>query len=536
MKKIISLFCLCFLFCGIAWGYSSPNVPVENHVYRDLDKLIGAGLIKDSIYGQRPWSRYEIARMIKTALKNWDSQGGPVAPDARDVFFLSGIDGVLMRLKEEYRDELADENFLFRPLDEAEIKETILNSPPTSLPVANGLGQIQADVNPFTGFQEGRHFADGNTFAIETSHATTLTPYFSLYARPRFEVLSPRTGFHDTKFLAQKLYGKLAYKKWTLQVGRDSLVWGQGENGGFILSNNARPLDAIQLGTQSPVFLPSFLKYLGPNSFKIFFANLGTEREFPHAILTGYKWSLKPVDFLELGLNHVVMMGGDGATGPSPLASIGEFSGFLSALCGNKCGNATTDRIFSVESRLTVAALNNTVFYGEVGFDDTKNNLSVLFKTEASYYAGIYFPHLNETGTTDLRLEFKHTSPLLYRHVPYISGVTLNRRILGDELGPNGNEVSAKLRVDVSENSLLTTRVSYETRDSDHYLDTGDINKDQTGIAEKRMRFEAGVTRRLRRQLSLGVKADYERVLDIGFTEGSNKNNWLGSLSLTYRP
>ncbi|MBI3540617.1 MAG: hypothetical protein HY073_00470, partial [Deltaproteobacteria bacterium] len=199
---------------------------------------------------------------------------------------------------------------------------------------------------------------DGNTLGLETTHRAKLSKYFSLYARPRFEVLIPKDEINDVNIDAQQLYGKWAYKNFKIEVGRDSLIWGQGEYGGLILSNNARPMDMVSLGTDSPFILPWFLKYLGPTSFKVFFANLGSRSDFNNIILSGYKWSILPVSFFELGLNHVVMMGGDGTTGPGFFEAIGEFTGFLSAATGNKrITNIFTNRLFSVEGRLTLPPL-----------------------------------------------------------------------------------------------------------------------------------------------------------------------------------
>src|SRR3954471_20524508 len=42
---------------------ATVTVPVQDPVYRDLDRLFGSGLIKTMMVGQRPYSRREIARI-----------------------------------------------------------------------------------------------------------------------------------------------------------------------------------------------------------------------------------------------------------------------------------------------------------------------------------------------------------------------------------------------------------------------------------------------------------------------------------------
>jgi hypothetical protein len=58
-----------------------------------------------------------------------------------------------------------------------------------------------------------------------------------------------------------------------LSLGRKPLLWGQNGTGSFLQSLNARNLDLIEL-TNSPVILPSFLRYLGPVKADFFFSRL----------------------------------------------------------------------------------------------------------------------------------------------------------------------------------------------------------------------------------------------------------------------
>ena len=63
-KIIIILFVL-FLLPNSLFAISSTNVPIDDPVYRELDKLIAFGLIKDDIYGQRPWNGNQRNNPIK---------------------------------------------------------------------------------------------------------------------------------------------------------------------------------------------------------------------------------------------------------------------------------------------------------------------------------------------------------------------------------------------------------------------------------------------------------------------------------------
>ena len=85
------------------YAFSSSNVPIEDPVYYELAKLTGYGLIKSSVYGQRPWSRNEIARQIAEAMQRRtklcaEAKSGEVESEKCQY-----IDSVLLRLKEEFR-------------------------------------------------------------------------------------------------------------------------------------------------------------------------------------------------------------------------------------------------------------------------------------------------------------------------------------------------------------------------------------------------------------------------------------------------
>src|SRR5437899_2500229 len=46
---------------------ATVTVPLQDPVYRDLDRLFNAGLVKTMLVGQRPYTRREVARIILDA-------------------------------------------------------------------------------------------------------------------------------------------------------------------------------------------------------------------------------------------------------------------------------------------------------------------------------------------------------------------------------------------------------------------------------------------------------------------------------------
>ena len=529
---------------------STPNVPIDDPVYRDIDKLVAAGLVEDAIYGQRPWSRGEIARLITEAMKK-EEVGGPIAPDYGEIGLQIYTDGILERLKKDYREELVDRGSLegekrsvrIHPLEQVQMDETFLDSPSRAVPANNGLGMVDAQINPLVAYREGRHYVDGNTLGLETTHSAKISPYFSLYARPRFEMLTPNTVNTDVRPLIQNAYGKFAFHNLEFEVGRDSLVWGQGEHGGLILSDNARPLDMIKVGNQSPFILPWIFKHLGPNSFQMFFADMGPEREFPYAILSGYKWSLKPTHFLELGFNHTLLMGGDGAPSIKWFDPISEF--FFVRRGGLRgTGAQVADHRLGFDWRLRIPPFRNAEWYFETLWDDIgRETFIVNITQQMAFVSGLYFPRLADDGSTDLRIQYSHLPPLLYHHGTWNSGYSLNQHLLGDESGPDSDVFQLKIVHNLGEQYRLGFESGYANRDSDIYTQTTSsqggpdrVVKVTDNTTEHRFHFLASLDWMIRPRLLLQPAFAYERVFNFDFIPGSGRNNFLGRIELTWHP
>jgi capsule assembly protein Wzi len=545
LALVLAFFAICqFSPDLLARSFSSPNVPVEDPIYRDLDKLIAFGLVKDAIYGQRPWSRKEIARLIGEAMKKRKDEREPVPGFA--------VDEILDRLQQRFHDELVDlgtvegesKGLRVSPLEEARFNETILDSPFRRVPVSNGLGQIDALINPLVAYQNGRHFVDGNTLSLETLHEARLSRFFSLNFNPRLEGLVPNTGSNEANFIVNTLYGKFTIHNFEIEAGRDEFVWGHGEHGGVLASTNTRGLDMIKISNDSPFFFPWIFRYIGPSKFTFFVANLGPEYVFKDAFVYGLAASIKPVSFLELGFEHQVTTGGDGAPPIGPLDLISEF--FLVRRSGSHENNGPNlaDHRFGLNLRATFPFLRNTVFYAEGIFEDFgRASFWPQFTEQMAFQSGIYIPLLTSGGADDLRIQYEHIPAAYGRHSQWISGLALNRRLRGSETGPDGQNFMVEWRHGFSGNKALRISFDYDNRDSDIYTTTlsssggpDRVVKAVDNVTEHRIRLTAGFSWPLRRDVRLDLEAGYERAHNAAFVRHADDDNFLGSLSLTYAP
>jgi hypothetical protein len=538
MKRLILLI-VCLFVSVVAHSASSPNVPIEDHVYREIDLLVSAGLIKDAIYGQRPWSRNEIARMIAQARRRYVDKGG-ISSDERNMATAIMAEYTIEQLEREYRDELAgNKSARIHWLEEASADAAYLDSPYRAVPENNGLGSIKAVVNPLVAYREGRHYADGGTFALESVHWAT-SQYFSIYAQPRFEGLIPGEGSSHADVRAQKLYGKFTLGNIEMEVGRDSLIWGSGEHGGVLASNNARNLDMVKISNDSPFLHPWIFKYLGPSKYTFFVADLGASYVYSDAYLYGLAVSFKPASFLEIGIEHQITVGGEGA----PEVSFGDLVKEFFTLRGDIYGQNLTDHRIGLNVRAQIPQLHRAVIYGEGVFEDLgKESFWPQFTQQMGFLSGLYFPLLTADGSNDLRIEYEHVPAAYGRHGMWTSGLTEDDVLRGSELGPDGHGIHVTWRRLFPSGTQWKNAVHYENRDSNLYTASpsssggpDEIIQVEDRPSESRFRVTTSLEWTTHEKFVVRPEFGYEHVWNFDFATGSNRNNFLAAVSLRWFP
>ena len=536
----MSLFA-CLISVAPVFGDSSPNVPIEDHVYRDVDRLIAAGLIKDAMYGQRPWSRNEIARLIAQARRRWEEKGR-VSPDGGNMATAILAEYLIEQLEREYRDELAGNSPVrFHWLDEVSTEVAYLDSPYRSVPEDNGLLYIHAVTNPLISYREGRHYADGGTFALESAHWASLSKYFSVYVRPRFEGFVPDGDSSHADVRAQRLYGKFTWRNLEIEAGRDSLIWGSGEHGGVLASNNARNLDMIKASSDSPFVLPWIFKYFGPSKFTVFAGNLGSSYVLPNAYLYGGAASFKPVPFLEIGFEHQVTMGGNGSPEVSFADVIAEFFLFRRGEIREK---NVADHRSGLNVRAEIPRLHHAVIYAEGIFEDYgRKAIWTQMTQQMGFLSGIYFPLLTSDGSDDLRMEYEHIPAFYGRQGIWTAGLTEDSVLRGSELGPDGHGIHVTWGHFFPSGTQWKNAVHYEFRDSNLYVSTlypvggpDEVVIVEDRPSESRLRLTTSLEWTTREKFVIRPEFGYERVWSFDFKPGSDKNNFLAAVSLRWLP
>ena len=452
----------------VAFAYPSNNVPLDNWAYEGLDKLAGFGLIQSDVKGMRPYTRLEVGRLVSEAL---DTE------KEKKLQLPSLIEYFLDKFKCEYKEELAyyghgkaapSAALSIKPIDEAKTDYVYSSGQPQTFLNTKGIVQYPQGAGNIVGYEgtpllpnnQGVVYGKGSNFSLQFASSFELWDLFSGYVEPLFLVRQGSTpgtasggvpgtvGSLDSNEV-DLLTGYLKFSpldSFEIEVGRDSMWWGQGYAGTLLLTDNAPPLDMIKISNPTAMILPGFLSYLGPFKYSFFWARLEADRDFPHTQYGGERIDCKPTPNLELGFSHTYQFGGEGSGSP------GTFLNWLELTSLYKVGGGTDpeNHEASFDWRYRMPYLWDSEFYGEWGGEDTgfkPDSIRTFFLQDLAYVLGLYFPRVTPDGRTDLRLEYSDNvnegglgtkiNGLWYSHIPYISGMTYEGLILGDPLGPD---------------------------------------------------------------------------------------------------
>lgn len=523
---------------------SSLNVStsgVDGYVYRLVDKLVAARLVGNVIYGQKPYSRSEMARIAGVAKANLDAlevKYGEMSHElpeyGRYLNLRSYILPIINELQEKYREESIALGFVEGKTSSIELHVVekinfdfqFMDSPWRRVPRTNGRGVVEAELNPFVDFTGGRKYVDGFSNSAEWTTWARFSKFVVLNLTPRVDVLILDDGNSEGGATLQSVYGKFSISNFELEVGRDEIVWGQGEHGGILISDNARSIDMVKISNDHPFRLPSFLKYIGDIKTTFFAGVFGSDWNGEnHPIFTGLKFSFKPASFLELGVSQALIMKDDISFKDGVLEFFGYRPGIGITPSDIVLGAPNlTNRLTGVDMRITIPQMRCTQVYYEMFTEACCG----VFEWLWGYYGGVYVPRLSNSGNLDLRIEYRHFPPVFYRNGTLTAGWTLDDRILGDPLGPQADGVYLSSNYDINVNNTLRFQFAYEHYSADRIGGTTE-NPVVTESKPKEDRYRTTIRYRRKQNnyITFIVTTGYERVKQFNFIRNNDRNNFL---------
>lgn len=523
---------------------STVTVAVDDPIYRDVDRLIDAGLAPHAIVGQRPYSRESIALLVREARASLAAM-----PAGGDVVLRSGA---LARLLARFAHEVArldgraseTDVTRWRPLDALRVDALATDAPFRPVP-PNGLGTVEADYNGLIDYRQGRTYVAGSNVALESGHWIQFPGGISLQATPRLWLQQGRQGA-GTGLTAEVLVAnaRAVRHNVAVTVGREYTEWSPATGSGLFFSDNAPALDMIRVASDVPFRLPLGLSRLGLVAATFQLADIGRSDSSTHSRLVSYKVNLKPTDAVELGATFENHFGGAGSRPASTFDRVADLVPFIDIFRHHVDSTSVdSDKLIGVDGRLHLRALGNVSLFGELALEDFDiHRLASIFTEDAAYTAGIIVPTL-VVPAISARIGFHTVGLRFYEHHILRNGIASRRFILGDDLGRDASGVFAMLRWETPRGLSITGDVAADARSNDTYLGSY-TNPDLTGLVFTRVN-RAPVERRERAVVSarwfppgartmVEVRGGAERTSNFGFVARASELHALAGVTASW--
>ena len=423
----------------------STNMPIGSVYYDYLEKLDGMGYIKSMLYGTRPYSRMDMARWTLEAREGFKKN--PAAAD----FVGTMIDRLEKALAPEIAQIQAFNNGE-KPETGFKVQSTRLEMAAADLHQKDGYPYRNLKNTKWQSFSEnnkGHRYRDGfNANAsvyMDGNLGRDLA--MSVTARAAWDKSDHLTGSLDEAYLTTRM------GIWNFDLGKQAISWGQGVNGGFLFTDNARPRTMLKISNELQPKSKGALAFLGQTKFTAFASRLDGNRteggvhDYEHPWLVGLRADLVWKNFT-LGLARGSMLGGKG--------NAFHMRNFGKWLVGKNMGKGDEwNDLAGLDFRWRMPGLH---IYGEMYGEDQAG----FFPSARSYRAGIYVPKLSYDGAWDMRLELLKTGRALYSHGTYGAGWTYHNDIMGDPLtGPHAKRVYGNINYYASASDKIGFHGSY---------------------------------------------------------------------------
>jgi len=444
----------------------SPYVPLDSWVYPALLRLGALGFIESDFEGMRPWTRMECARLVEEADENIadNPDAGKQATQldsalqkefSREIELLGGGNNAAARVESVYTRVTGISG---KPLaDGYHFGQTIVND--YGRPYQEGANNVTGvsgwgTVGPFVGYFRGEYQHAPSAPVPPASVDPTIA------AQDGLPVTQPDTPIASTdRFQLLDSYVGMNFHNWQITFGRQSQWWGPDASGPMDFSNNAVPVDMLQVNRVSPFRLPSVLGIFGPIRADFFLGQM-TGQHFivignrvagdfsqtlnPQPFLVGEKVSFKPTPNLEIGFGLTTVTGG-----PGDPFTVKKFFEAMFPLGGGQAGTpdyyGNGHSEFDFTYRLPGVRKWLTLYADGYTGDEPSPLLGAWDK--AAWTAGIYIPAMPKIPKLDFRAEGIYSDPpiggvvshgFFYFGASYPNGYTNAGNLMGSWIGRQG--------------------------------------------------------------------------------------------------
>jgi len=381
---------------------AEPHLPVDDPVYRRLERLAALGLIDEGLLATRPLTREALASIAHEA--------GANAAGSSDPWIASDLRAIERRLASL-----------------GSLKEAVLD------------GRFAVGEGPLvpTGLERhGDRRVDGGNVRLGAELGGSFGGAAGWGYRP--EIRYPVGPTDDLDLAARSAYLTVVGGGLALTVGRESLWWGPGFRGSLLLTDNAPPFDLVRLETARPWRM----KWIGPVSAHVFVTRLEADRAaIPHPYLAGLRLAFRPYPLLEVALSRTAMFGGEGR----PVT--GKLLWDVIRARGENDQRNPGNQIVAADATVRIPwRLQPFAFYAEWGGEDEANG----WPSHPAVVAGVYLPKILGSDRWELRGEYADNAlaqvpGIWYQHAVYRSGYTYRGFVIGHPMGTDAKMLSVEL-------------------------------------------------------------------------------------------
>jgi hypothetical protein len=460
---------------------ASPNVPLDDPVYDELDQLELAAALPLFRGGLVPLTEARIREL---------AQG----PDIPGDWWIEPIERVALRI-DAVHEASRGYSTPVRPRDVAGIFAPSCAGQ-YGAPCGNGLG-LAAEIDAAAGYGP---WAAG---AVRLRARTGSSAYATALDL-------------DRAYLGAEL-GPIA-----AEIGRDVLVLGPTSQTQVGWGSNAPPLDHVRLSTARPLAL---VPHVRANLVYVL-GRLAAPQTYPGDLVTIARAQLDIDDRVELGAMQLLQLGGDGAPGFG-------FWDFLLEHVRRRDPSASasdsSNRRFGVDVAARIDALGGARIAYQLMFEDVRKQVVNALRYDTD--------HVLDLDVRWLRVELQSTGVRSYEHIPRVTGFTSGGRIVGDPLGPAAQAAVVAARFPVRGALVMPwAELARLASDTYRFAENGPIEKTGSGPAEWRIRIGARARIPFGRGLELGPEAALEDVERASFVPGSRHINAIIRATLVWRP
>jgi membrane-associated phospholipid phosphatase len=440
----------------------SPYVPMDSWVYPAFDRLAALGYVNSGIFGMRPWTRLECARLLNEASENLNMRGSE--------------DTGVLRLQDSLAQEFSNDRAIVAGRENSSLQVESFYTRVTGIsgtPLIDGFHFGQTVLNDF-----GRPFAEGFN-AVEGFSGWAASGRLTAYIRGEFQRSPSSPPLSESarqliaisdanlpvppatvnpavnQFQLLDAYVAINFENWQLAFGKQSLWWGPSVGGPMIFSDNAVPVTMFRIDRVSPFKLPWFLGVMGPARWEFFLGRLsghdfvvgdstGLVGQWGHPLadqpfIVGQKLNFKPTPNFEFGVDYTRVTGG-----PGQPFTFRQFFYSMFGLGNGLPGSRTDpgDVRSGVDFSYKIPKMRNWLtFYGDAFTEDEYSPLG--YPRKSAFQGGIYAPRIPGVPKLDLRVEGGSTSPVdfpecpgcFYQNIRFVNSYTNLGNLMGTWIG-----------------------------------------------------------------------------------------------------